>query len=284
MKFLLAKTHFFHVNFLRIFALVLLFSPLTGGWAQGEYMGLKAKNNVFVYDYAEVFDPGFEAALNQELVAFKDTTSNVIVVVTHPDFFQEEAWRFATDLGQAWGVATADKDNGIVMVIKPKIGNQRGAAHIAVGDGLEGAIPDALAKRIVEGEMIPFFKQNDYGRGTAAAVLVLKQLAAGEIKEYAPAAKNDARDIVTALLLIFFIFAIIFGAMATKTARYAKMNGLTFWAAWMLLAQAQRTHSGQYRNFSGGGFGGGGFGGGGGGGFGGFGGGGFGGGGAGGSW
>lgn len=283
MKFPLAQISKYYTGLLPFLLVCLLFSPSTGGWAQGEYMGLKAKNNVFVYDYANILDQGVEVALNKELVAFKDTTSNVIVVVTHPDFFQEEAWRFATDLGHAWGVAGAEKDNGVVIVVKPKIGNQRGDVHIAVGDGLEGAITDALAKRIVEGEMIPFFRQNDYGRGIASGVDVIKQLAAGEIKEYAPAAKNTARDVVAAIFFILFIFAIIFGAMAAKTARYAKMNGLTFWAAWMLLAQAQRTHSGQYRNFSGGGFGGGGFGGGGGG-FGGFGGGSFGGGGAGGSW
>ncbi|MFZ1664943.1 MAG: hypothetical protein WAU08_06055, partial [Flavobacteriales bacterium] len=67
-----------------------------------------------------------------------------------------------------------------------------------------------------------------------------------------------------------------------RTKKYARVNGIDFWAAWALMNAASSSHSGRWGGFSGGG--GGGFGGGGGGGFGGFGGGGFGGGGAGGSW
>lgn len=277
MTFLSALKHPARATFI---AILLILAPCTGGWGQQDYNGLRSKNNVFVYDYANILSPGYEQQLNAELVAFKDTTSNVIVVVTHPDFFNEDAWKFATDLGHAWGVAGAEKDNGIVLVVKPKVGNQRGLTHIAVGYGLEGAIPDAISKRIVEGEMIPRFKANDYQGGIYNAVGVLKGLAAGEISEYA-GGQQSAENPLYALFAVLFMFALFFGLMAMKARNYAKLNNLGFWAAWALLAQSSRTHSGSYRNFSGGsGFGGRS----GGGGFGGFGGGGFGGGGAGGSW
>lgn len=253
--------------------------------AQSAYNGLKSTDNVFVYDYAGILDDRFEQAFNRELVAFKDTTSNVIVVVTHPDFFGEAPWKFATDLGHAWGVAGSKNDNGIVVVIKPKTNTQKGEMHIAVGYGLEGAIPDAVAKRIVEGEFIPFFRKNDYAGGIQAGAAVLKQFSAGEIKEYVggKGKREDPLSIVGALLIIVLFFGALFGVMAVRTRKYAQLNNLTFWAAWMLLAQQSQQHGGSYRNFTGGGFGGGGgFGRGGG--FGGFGGGGFGGGGAGGSW
>ncbi|MBK5286495.1 MAG: TPM domain-containing protein, partial [Bacteroidia bacterium] len=81
--------------------------------------------------------------------------------------------------------------------------------------------------------------------------------------------------------IIFIIIILTFGAKANQTKNYARMNGLSFWAAWMLLNAAARKQRGSWGAFSGRG---GGFGGSGGGGFGGFGGGGFGGGGASGSW
>lgn len=281
MKYLLALKRTLSLSFL--FA-VLLFSPYPGGCiAQEAYQGLRPKNNVFVYDYANILGEQNQRRINTALVNFKDTTSNVIVVVTHPDFFGEEPWRFATDLGHAWGVSREGVDNGIVLVVKPKVGNQRGQTHIAVGYGLEGAIPDAIAKRIVENEMIPRFRLNDYSGGVEAALTVLMGLAAGEITEYVGGSgSNKGQDGLFALFFVLFFFAIVFGSMAMKTQRYARMNNIGFWAAWMLLAEANRTHRGSYGTFVGGGRGSGGFGGGGG--FGGFGGGGFGGGGAGGSW
>lgn len=264
--------------------LALFFSAWPAGCdAQEAYQGLRPKDNTFVYDYANSLGEQSQRRINKALVDFKDTTSNVIVVVTHPDFFGEEPWRFATDLGHAWGVSRKGVDNGIVLVVKPKVGNQRGQTHIAVGYGLEGAIPDAISKRIVENEMIPRFRMNDYSGGIEAALTVLMGLAAGEITEYVGGSRSDkSNDGLFALFFLLFFFATVFGSMAAKTHRYARMNNIGFWAAWMLLAEANRTHRGSYGTFvgggrrSGGGFGGGGFGG--------FGGGGFGGGGAGGSW
>lgn len=246
--------------------------------AQEAYQGLKPTDNVFVYDYADLISQQQEQLINQELVAFKDTTSNVIIIVTHPDLFGEEAWRFATDLGHAWGVGTGENDNGLVMVVKPKTRASRGQAFIATGYGLEGAIPDAVASRIVDGEMIPRFKQDDYVGGIYAGVQVLKGLAAGEIKEYA-GPKNSKKVPWGFLLLILFGIGGAIASMFWRVRRYAHMNDMGFWAAWAMLSATSRSHGGHWNSFSGGsgGFGGGG-------GFGGFGGGGFGGGGAGGSW
>jgi uncharacterized protein len=249
--------------------------------AQGDYRGLKPSNNVFVYDYADVLTEVAEQNLNRDLVNFKDSTSNVIVVVTHPDFFGDAPYKFATDLGQAWGIADAKKDNGVVIAIKPKVSGQKGEAFIAVGYGLEGAITDARANRIVDGEMIPRFKNNDYYGGINAGIVVLMKLASGEISEYAGPNKKGKKEfpVVAFIFILLIIFSSI-GAFGVKVFRYSRLNSIGFWAAWVLLSQASRTHHGTYGRFSGGG----GFGGGGGGGFGGFGGGGFGGGGAGGSW
>lgn len=240
------------------------------------------QDNVLVYDLANVLDENEETALNHELNSFKANTSNVIVVITHPDFCGEEPFKYATDAGEDMGVGTADNDNGIVIVV----GTEVHKAFIAVGKGLEGAIPDAYAKRIIEQEMLPEFRNDNYIGGIKQSVSVLKKLASGEISEYVGGASNNSKKkskgFPIALVLMFFLFggASLFGQIY-RVRKYAALNDIAFWTAWSILANNRRSHGGSYSDFSGGR---GPFGGGGGGGFGGFGGGSFGGGGAGGSW
>ena len=188
--------------------------------------------------------------------------------------------QFATELGHKWGVGQKKYDNGVVILIKPKYRNERGKAFISVGYGLEPVITDALAKRIVENEMIPHFEQNDYYGGISAAVDVLMKLASGEISEQMYYGKTKVNFLTG--LLPFIIFILIFLLIRASNARtYSIGKGGSFWTAFLLGSMlGGGSHRGHWDDFSGGGSGG--FGGGGS--FGGFGGGGFGGGGAGGSW
>lgn len=242
-----------------------------------------ASTGKLVNDFANVLTDQEEKRLSQKLVNFANETSNQIVIVTHPDLCGDAPYNFATELGQKWGVGQKDLDNGLVVVFKPKTASSRGQAFIAPGFGLEGAIPDATAKSIVDNEMIPHFKQNNTYSGLDAAVNVLMSLAKGEINadSYAKKNKKDAVGIGVALFFFLGIFGLIFLVRAGRARRYASTNDLGFWTAFWLIGSSSG-HGGYYNNFSSGS---GGFGGGsGGGGFGGFGGGGFGGGGAGGSW
>ena len=136
-----------------------------------------------VNDFADLYTPAEEAQLERFLVALDDSTSNQIVVVTLSDFGGYDAAYMATQIGEQWGVGGKEYNNGIVLLIKPKKGNQRGEVFIATGYGLEGAIPDAICNHITDIEMIPYFKQNDYFGGTVKGVKILAALAKGEIDE-----------------------------------------------------------------------------------------------------
>ena len=63
----------------------------------------------------------------------KDKTSNVLIVVTTNDFCGTDKSQFAIELGDQLGVGRSDKDNGLVFLVKPKVGNARGEVFIAVG-------------------------------------------------------------------------------------------------------------------------------------------------------
>ena len=135
-----------------------------------------------VNDLAEIFTPAQEVELERMLTAFDDSTSNQIAVVTVKDLEGYDASEYATRIGLDWGVGSEKFDNGVVILVKPKT-NTPGQVFIAVGYGLEGAIPDAYAKRIINNEMIPHFMQNDYFGGVYEACEIIMKLASGEISE-----------------------------------------------------------------------------------------------------
>lgn len=222
-----------------------------------------------VNDFTGMFSPQQQAALERKLRNFNDTSSTQIAVVTVPSLHGYAPNDYAQRLAEKWGVGQKGKDNGILMLIKPKTRDEKGQVAIAVGYGLEGTVPDAIASRIIRNEVIPAFQNGQYYNGVDKATDVLMDLTGGEYTADQYARRNEGGGL--AWLLIPF--------------------GLIFLLPWFVKRKHGYTTGSRGGDvppiFWGGGFGrGGGFGGGGGGfgGFGGFGGGGFGGGGASGSW
>src|SRR5690606_32083768 len=110
----------------------------------------------------------------------------------------------------------------------------RGETFIAPGYGLEGAVPDAIAKRIVENEMIPYFKSKEYYSGIDQAVNVLMSLTSGEFTadQYA---KPDFSKFIIPVLFMLFLFIIVFVTTAKKAKDYSIGHNIPFWTAFMLM-------------------------------------------------
>lgn len=239
-----------------------------------------------VNDFAGVFSRSQIFELEDTLARFAKRTSNQVTIVTVSDLGGMEASQFAFELGEKWGVGGSKNNNGVVILIKPKT-DTRGEAYIATGYGVEGALPDASCRRIVDNEMIPEFKNNDYYAGVVRALNVIMPVLANEysIEEYEDEFGGTMGIVVLSLaLLVVFCFISAFSGKDNDNDRHG--NSGTFGgrgpdagdvAAAVLLGSLLGGSGGS--RSSGGSFGGGGFGG-----FGGFGGGSFGGGGAGGSW
>lgn len=243
-----------------------------------------------VNDLAGIFTAGQIGRLEQRVDAFADTTSNQIAIVTVPQLYGMDKAQLAYSIGQDWGVGQKKFDNGVVILIKPKKGNERGEVFIATGYGLEGVLTDAISRRIIEQLMIPAFRQDDYFAGVENALDVIFPLVSGEIStdEFARRYEDDSVPIGA---IAFFIFIVAFVIMLAVGGKNGPKNmgggngrrgpsGLDMLLLGSILGNAAgRGRAGGFGSGIGGGFGGGGFGG-----FGGFGGGSFGGGGAGGSW
>ncbi len=235
-----------------------------------------------VNDFAGVLSPEERQALERELVQFNDQTSTQISIVTVKSLDGTSVDDYAFKLGEKWGIGRKGKDNGILILVKPKIGREKGRAFIATGYGLEGAVPDAVANRIVNNEMIPRFKQNDYYGGLQAATTTLMKLTKGEFTADGYMKRTEPQVSPVAAFIPFIIFLIFFFLFSRgRRAQRSSLgrSNLPFWIFLGMMGSGNRGSSGHWDSFSGGGgFGGGGSS------FGGFGGGGFGGGGAGGSW
>lgn len=272
---------------------VLLVSAIAGAQTLPTGCLTEPVDRMFIYDFANQLGAAEEEQLNQKLRHFTDTTSHVIVVVIHPDFCGLEAAQFATAVGHEWGVGRADQDNGIVVAIRPRTRSEGGALFIAPGYGLEGAIPDVVAARVVQ-EMTPQLSRGDYSGALEKGTHDLMRLAAGEWTEsdYLMQGYGESgTGFFAFLLFLLVLLGIPAFAIGSSIRTLQRKHHLNWSAAWILFWAASQRSQGRYNQFhsgsgpfvrrSGGGFGG--YGGGGGGGFGGFGGGGFGGGGAGGS-
>jgi len=215
-------------------------------------------------EFPDFISSSQQSQLENKLAAFANETSNQIVVVIVDDIGGTEPWDFATRLGQKWGAGQSKADNGIIVLIKPTGGKGQRKVHIAVGYGLEGAIPDATANQISDNELGPGLASGNYYEAIDKTVDVLMALAKGEYNSdaYAKKSKKFPKQIIIPIILI--ILFIIF-----RSSRGGRGGGGMSMGTGFLLGSI----------FSGGGGGGGSSGG-----FGGFGGGGFGGGGSGGSW
>jgi len=243
------------------------------------------KSNRIVNDYANFLSVNERNALEQKLVNFNNQTSTQVAIAIVPDLHGYDAASYAFKLGEKWGIGQKGKDNGILILVKPNTQNSKGEVFIATGYGVEGAVPDALAKRIVENEIIPNFKQGQYYKGLDQAVSTIISLTKGEYTadEYRERTSGNAGSAMP--MIIIFLLIIFFSVMGRvrRARHYAVGHNLPFWIALGMLSSTGRSHGGSFGSFSSGSGSFGGFSGGGGG-FSGFGGGSFGGGGAGGSW
>lgn len=261
-------------------------------------------NDGFVTDTEGILSAEQKSALAAELKAYNDTTSNEVAVLIVPTLQGNEPSDAAVEIGRAWGVGKSGKNNGVLILVA----TEDRVVWISVGDGLEGAVPDIVAKGVVEEEMMPAFRQGEYFDGLKAGVDALEKHIGGEYKpdRYTGSSFDFGWGFFLIILLIDFgaawlgrtksywqggvlgaiigIFLLFFGWSFFFIPVLAVIGlGFDFVVSRLWRSQRRGRRGGRW----GGGYGGGGFGGGssgGGGGFGGFGGGSFGGGGAGGKW
>jgi uncharacterized protein len=263
------------MKFKNILATVLLLVFSTVSFAQT----FPVKPNKLVNDYTGTLSGDQINSLEQKLVAFDDSTSTQVAVVIIKSLEGYDVTDYAVRLAESWGIGGAKNNNGVLLLVS--LGDRK--VTIQTGYGVEGALPDAITKRIIENEITPNFKSGDYYGGISQGTDAIISYTKGEYKNDTPKKRKKSSSIPGGFIIIMIIIialAIRKGGGGGGSQVIGGRGGASpFW--WLLLGNQLGRGSGDgFGGFSGGG---GGFGGGGGG-FGGFGGGSFGGGGSSGSW
>ncbi len=227
--------------------------------------------STLVSDYTNTLSESQKWQLESKLRRFNDTSSSQIAVVLMQSVGGYDVSDYAVRLAEAWGVGQKGKNNGIVLLAALKDRK----VSISTGYGMEGALPDAIARRIIENQIKPNFKSGNYYAGLDQATDKIISYTKGEYKNDAPV-RRQGKNKFPFGLIVFILLIILFssrgGGGNNRGKKVIGSRGASDLLWWTVLANMGR------RGGGGGSFGGGG------GGFGGFGGGSFGGGGASGSW
>jgi uncharacterized protein len=206
----------------------------------------------YVNDYADILSYETETTLSALASELEQKTSAQVAVVTIGTTAPLDIETYAVNLFEKWGIGQKGKDNGVLLLVAI---NDR-AVRIEVGYGLEGAIPDALAKVIIEEYIVPSFKQGDFNTGIIKGAAGIAKLIAKEYNVELTELENLKTDILmpeapSIFNFLFTLFIIII---------FISLRMGFFWW-WLLLPRTHRRRNGYWY---GGGFGGnsGGFGGG----------------------
>ena len=158
-----------------------------------------------VNDYANVLSPDQLARLEQKLVAYDDSTSNQIAIVTVRTLEGYPIEEYALKLFRDWQIGNKTTNNGalILAVIDDR------QIRIEVGYGLEGAIPDITANQIIRNDIAPAFRGNDYYQGFDKATESIIKAAAGEYKAPEGYGKGKGGKGIGGLFLAFIVLIFI---------------------------------------------------------------------------
>lgn len=161
----------------------------------------------FFTDPAGVVPSDAAARIEQRLREFEKASSNQVLVVVAdrvPEGYASLE-EYTNRTAEAWRVGDKSRDNGAVLFVF--VGDRK--VRIEVGYGLEGALPDALASRIVNDEITPRFREGKYGDGVLAGVEAIILATKGE---YQPISKGQSSS-DTLLIVLGVLFFLLVGVV-----------------------------------------------------------------------
>ena len=165
--------------------------------------------NARITDLTGTLDAAQLASLEAELRAFEQRKGSQIAVLMLPSTQPDTIEQYSMRVAERWKIGRAKVDDGVILIIAKK--DQR--LRIEVGYGLEGAIPDVVAKRVIREVIAPHFLANDFYAGIREGTRTLMKLIEGE-KLPAPArAQAPNVDDYQSLLVVLLVVAIVAGGV-----------------------------------------------------------------------
>lgn len=219
----------FVLRYLYAAALVLLLMPslVLAGAQQVAIPALAAR----VTDLTNTLSAEQQSALESRLAQFEQQEGSQMAILLVPSTRPEAIEQYSIRVVDEWKLGRKGVDDGILILVAKNDREMR----IEVGYGLEGVIPDAIANRIIEETMVPYFRQGDFYGGLSAAVEQLAGLVAGEPLP-APQARTASpwEGMLPALLIGGLIVGAILRSIFGNFLGGAMNGGLIGFAVWIL--------------------------------------------------
>ncbi|TAL81234.1 MAG: YgcG family protein [Candidimonas sp.] len=171
-----------------------------------------------VTDLTHTLGAKTQASLTQKLAALEQSKGSQIAVLIVPTTGTTTIEQYATHVFDQWKLGRKKIDDGILLVVAKDDHHLR----IEVGYGLEGAVPDILAGRIIREQIAPRFKQGDYAGGVTAGVDSLIKLVNGEalppVVPHATQASTDHSPSLGMILPLAFMALVLPATIAAFAA------------------------------------------------------------------
>jgi len=158
-------------------------------------------------DYAQVVSVGTAALLDKTLEDFERQSSDQIVVAVFPKMQSDSSIEdYTVRVARSWQVGQKNKNNGAVLFVFV----QDHKMFLEVGYGLEGVLPDALCKRIIDEQITPRFKAGDYDGGLTAGVQAILAATKGEYKGTGTTVADQLRHLKDIVPVVFIVIILVF--------------------------------------------------------------------------
>lgn len=177
--------------------------------------------NARVTDLTSTLSSGQRAALEQKLAAFEAKKGSQIAVLIVPTTQPEAVEQYAVRVQETWKLGRKGVDDGVLMVVAK---NDR-KLWIEVGYGLEGVLPDATAKRIIEEEILPRFKQGDFAGGITAGAERIMRVIDGEPLPPPKARQQPGSSFGGLENLLIIGFVLVFAVGSVLRAVFGRFMG-----------------------------------------------------------
>ena len=167
-----------------------------------------------VNDYAGVMSQDQVQSLESQLAQFEQETGHQVAVLTIPTLDGEDIEGFSIRVAENWKIGKKGFDNGVILVVAVKDRRLR----LEVGYGLEGVLPDAIAKQITSEFIVPRFRSQDYAGGIIAGIdAVLKVIKKEPLPESARKTGGKQGSELSSFAMLAITLG-LFGLMAFATA------------------------------------------------------------------
>lgn len=174
-------------------------------------------------------------ALEQRLAAFETEKGSQLAVLIVPSTRPETVEQYAIRVAEAWRLGRKGVDDGILLLVA----KDDRVVRIEVGYGLEGVIPDAVAKRIIEEAIIPRFRTGDYSGGLSAGIEALIGRIAGEPLPPPVSQSHGSGSIPGQALPLAMMFVFVVGGLLRsllgRLPGASLAAAVAFLGAWWLL-------------------------------------------------